>query len=230
MTRSTYARVAGFTFLIYIVMGVASLLLMNFTPPADDMTSRLASFAAHAQAVRTTIVLSLLTCFTAFILAVSLYGITREEDHELAVLVLACRVAEGLLNSLLVIVLLGLLWLGSAQGIDAPDPRIAAGIGAFLRKMRGWETTISAMFFAVGSTTFSYLLLRGRMVPVPLSWLGIIGSALLIITLPLHLVGFSVGSADTLFWLPILLFEVTISFWFILKGVTPASEERTAIA
>jgi hypothetical protein len=34
------------------------------------------------------------------VLAVTLYGITRDEDHELAMLGLVCRVAEGVLGSL----------------------------------------------------------------------------------------------------------------------------------
>ena len=38
----------------------------------------------------------------------------------------------------------------------------------------------SPVFFAVGSLLFSWLLLRGRMIPVGLAWLGVIASALLV--------------------------------------------------
>jgi hypothetical protein len=42
-----------------------------------------------------------------------------------------------------------------------------------------------AMYFAVGSTLFAWFLLRGRMIPVALAWLGVLSSALLVVILPL---------------------------------------------
>ena len=48
---------------------------------------------------------------------------------------------------------------------------------------------IGATFFAVGSTVFSYLLLRGRMVPASIGWLGVLSSALLVVLLPLQFIG-----------------------------------------
>lgn len=64
MTRTTIARVAGFTFWIYFAAGIASLLL-----------------AGNARA---TVVLSLVTSFSALVLGVTLYAITREQDPDLA--------------------------------------------------------------------------------------------------------------------------------------------------
>ena len=52
-------------------------------------------------------------------LAVTLYGITRDEDHELAMLGLVCRVAEGVLGSLSNIPsYLGLAVAGEGRGRD----------------------------------------------------------------------------------------------------------------
>ena len=62
----------------------------------DTVTARLASVAAHAPQIRTTIILNLLANFSALVLGVTLYGITREEDNELAVFAMICRVCEGL--------------------------------------------------------------------------------------------------------------------------------------
>jgi hypothetical protein len=52
---------------------------------------------------------------------------------------------------------------------------------------------VTATFFAVGSTLFSWLLLRGRMIPVPLAWLGVLASVLLVVLLPLEAAGFVWG-------------------------------------
>src|SRR5205085_4721122 len=112
---------------------------------------------------------------------VALHAITRDEDRELSVLALSCRVGEGVLGAIPTLAMVGLLWLGT-EGTDAPDA--TAWLAAYLLKLRGWGTTASAIFFAVGSTIFSWLLLRGRMIPAALAWLGVLASALLVVELP----------------------------------------------
>ena len=95
-------------------------------------------------------------------------------------------------------------------GAGAPDTIAAHALGAFLLKVTVWNVTISATFFSVGSALFSYLLLRGRVIAVPLPRLGIVASLLFAVSLPLQLVGFLRG-VGLLIWLPMLVFEVTIA-------------------
>jgi hypothetical protein len=172
MTRTTNARVAGFTFLFYIVAGISQLTL---------------SGRAHS-----TEVLSLFTSFSALVLGVTLYAITREEDPDLAMLGLACRVVEA---------------IPGHQG---------------------------AIFFAVGSLLFSWLLLRGRMIPVALARLGVLASILLVAILPLQRAGLFIGavnwfsSVTWLMWLPMLVFELTLAVWFIVKGVAAPAHRAAA--
>lgn len=158
----TYARVAGFTFLFYIIAGISSMALPNQSPIAD--------------------LLSLLLNFSAIVLGVTLYMITREQGPALALLALTCRVLETIHGE-------------------------------------------SAIFFAVGSTLFCWLLLRGRMIPIVLAWLGVIASALLVVVLPLQLAGLFGGSMSWsasitwIVWLPMLVFEVAFALWLLIKGV-----------
>lgn len=83
----------------------------------------------------------------------------------------------------------------------------------------------SAIFFAVGSLLFSWLLLRGKLIPAALAQLGVIASFLLVLLLPAQLAGLfggamSWGSSITwLVWLPMLIFEVVLAFWLMIKGV-----------
>ncbi|MEA2491538.1 MAG: hypothetical protein QOH21_3330, partial [Acidobacteriota bacterium] len=78
---------------------------------------------------------------------------------------------------------------------------------------------VCATFFAVGSTLFAWLLLRGRLVPVAVSWLGVIASALLVIVLPLQLAGALDGAVTQLAWIPMAVFEVVLALWLLVKGV-----------
>jgi hypothetical protein len=139
-------------------------------------------------------------------------------------LALACRVAEGVLGSLSIPRYSGLLWLAEAGvGTGAPDIPTTNALRAFVL-MPGPSVPIGAIFFAVGSTIFSYLLLRGRMVPVPITWLGVFASGLLAVVLPLQLAGFSTGPLTGYYqWLPALVFQVVLALWLLIKGVaTPA--------
>lgn len=166
-----YARVAGFTFLFYIAAGMTSLALAGRTNVTD--------------------VLGLLTSFSALVLGVTLYMITREQGPALALLAMICRIVEAIPGE-------------------------------------------SAIFFAVGSTLFSWLLLRGRMIPAPLAWLGVIASALLVLILPLQLAGLFGGpmtwsaSVTWLVWLPMLVFEVVLALWLLIKGVAVPAARSVA--
>lgn len=82
----------------------------------------------------------------------------------------------------------------------------------------------SEIFFAVGSLLFCWLLLRGRVIPTALAWLGVLASVVLVVILPLQLTGILAGASwatsNTWFiWLPMLVFEVVLSLWMLIKGV-----------
>ncbi len=227
MTRATNARIAGFTLLFYIAIGIASTVLMNRATSAEGTAAIIARVAGHTSDVRIDIVLELLQCVSAFVLAITLYAITRDEDHELAMLGLVCRVAEGVIGAIGIPKELGLLWLATTTGAHAPDPVAANALGAFLL-MPDPNPPIGAIFFAVGSTIFSCLLLRGRMVPVSLAWLGVFASALLVVGLPLQLAGFFTGPLAGYQWLPALVFELLLAPWLLIKGVAMTARTQSA--
>ena len=169
-SHRVYARVAGFTFLFYIIAGISSMALPDQSQVAD--------------------LLSLLLNFSALVLGVTLYMITREQGPALALLALTCRIMEAIHSE-------------------------------------------SAIFFAVGSILFCWLLLRGRMIPIALAWLGVIASVLLVVILPLQLAGLFGGSMSWsasitwLVWLPMLAFEVPLALWLLVKGVSVPKTSAT---
>ena len=218
MTRTTNARIAGFTFLAYIAAGIASMVLFRRATGAGGIAAKLAGIAAHATDVGVVVLLGLVQCFSAVVLAVTLYAITREEDHDLAVFGLVFRVSEGVIAAVSVPTTLALLWLATAGGADAPDASAAHALAAYLLRR---NMPLTATFFAAGSTAFAYLSLRGRMIPAPLAWLGVAASALLVAGLPLQLAGFLHGPITSVMWLPMLAFEVPLAPWLIIRGVAP---------
>ena len=161
MTRRTNARIAGFTFLFYIAVAFPSMVIFNRATNGEGMAAKLAGIAQHANDVRLSVVLSLAGCFSALVLAVTLYAITRDEDPDLAMLGLTCRVGEGLAGAVSIPATLGLLQLATATGPQSPDGAATQALAAFVLEQ---TPLVPAIFFAVGSTCFSWLLLRGRMI------------------------------------------------------------------
>ncbi|PYO88702.1 MAG: DUF4386 domain-containing protein [Gemmatimonadetes bacterium] len=216
MTRRRNARIAGIAYLLYIAVGLTSMQLSNRATSGDGMAAKLASMAVHATDVRLAAVLSLIGCLCALVLAVTLYALTCEQDRDLAMLALTCRAAEGIVGAASTPATLALLAIATTAGTNSPDPAGAGAVAAFVLN-QPW--LISAIFFAVGSTLFSWLLLRGRMVPAWLAALGVVASGLIAIGLPLQVLELLPALVTQLMWLPILVFELVFAGWLIVKGV-----------
>jgi hypothetical protein len=177
MTRTTAARVAGFTFLFYIVIGISSM-AGAFRGPAAGV----ATYAQNA---------------SAMILALTLFVVTRVEQPILAALGMIFRLAEGALGPSL-----------DLTGITVSQP-----------------TLVDATLFVIGSTFFCWLLLRGRMLPRPLAWIGVIASVILLVGLPLQLAGLLGAPLTMVMWMPMLAFEVPGGLWLLVKGVPPSRSQ-----
>jgi len=207
MTRNASARLAGFMFLFYIATALPAALLFNRATAGTGFAAKLASVAEHAPLMRASVVFTLITFVDAVLLGIGLYGLTRDEDPELALFALVCRAAEGTINAISVAVPVGLLWAAGASARAAPsDPADANTIAASLLAYGNWSTNISAACFAVGSTVFSYLLLRARTIPIWLAWVGVIGSLMLVVMLPAQLAGYVAGVGTQLVWIPVAVF------------------------
>lgn len=89
------------------------------------------------------------------------------------------------------------------------------------------------IYFAVGSTIFCWLLLRGQMINVALAWFGTATSAMLIVLLLGQAVlGITTNwsSPVTWFvWLPVLIFEVTLAVLLLTKGVARPISRSAAL-
>lgn len=175
MSRTRAARVAGFTFLFYIVVGISSMAGVFRGPAAT-----LATYAQNASAVT---------------LAVTLFVVTRVEQPAVAALGMLFRLAEGGLGSVI-----------ELTGITVRQP-----------------TLVDATLFAIGSTFFCWLLLRGHMLPRPLAWTGVVASVILVVGLPLQLNGLLNARLAALMWMPMLAFEVPGGLWLLVKGVPPSA-------
>jgi hypothetical protein len=223
MTPRTNGRLAGFMFLLYIVVGITHMVIMSqATGGGEDTAAKLASIARHASLMRVSVVLTLLEAICAMVIAVTIYTLTRDQDRDLAILAMTFRVAESVVGFASVARPLGLLSIATSSAAAPVDPAAANALGGLLLKSGG-PGAAGAFCFALGSTIYCYLFLRAQSIPVPLAWLGLLSSVLWVIVCPLQMVDVPVGPITWVMYPAMLLFEVTLALWLIIKGVRERS-------
>lgn len=223
MTRTTNARIAGVSYLVYIVAGLSAMAIFGRAARGDTVGAVLASVAQHPTQIGIAYLLSAVMAFSAIALGITHLALTRDEDADLAMFGMVCRVAEGVVGAAIPTGLV-LLWLATTADLDTG---VAHGVARFIRRLDSFGTLVSASFFAWGSTAFTWLFLRGRLIPAPMAWLGVAASLLLVAGLPLQLAGFLRGAITNLMWIPMAAFEIPLGIWLIARGVAPS---RAAIS
>jgi hypothetical protein len=220
--RQRYARVAGFTFLLYIAVALAESMLFDSAVGSGIASAKLAHAQANALMLRTAAVLSLIAVLCALVLGVALFVVTRDYDFHLALFGLAGRLAEGVMGIVYALPALG--FISAVQATNGVEPGAEAEIVvAMLLAVRHDAVIFSATCFAAGSAAFSVLLLWGRAIPNALGLLGLLASAGLLIALPIQLAVDARGPATLLIWLPMLAFELVLAVWLLVRGVEPVA-------
>ena len=89
-----------------------------------------------------------------------------------------------------------------------------------LLELRWMGTNIGTVFFAAGSTIYCYLLWKARLIPVPLSLLGLIGSLIVLVgvTVQTALSQPTYAGVSAVIWIPVAAFEIITGFWLLIKG------------
>ncbi len=217
MRRRTEAKVAGFAYLSYIVLAMSAAVLSGKTTAGTDTAQTLSTLANMIGAARTTVLLDLLQTVCALLLAVTLYRLSKAVDATIALLAMCFRVGEGLLGFLPIVSKLELMNLATAPGPQcANNPGCIAVAHEILKRP---DAGVSEFCFVVGGFLFAYLLLAGRLIPRWLAWIGVVTIGVQMICVPLEIAGILGASVVSWLWLPILLYEVPLGLWLILKGV-----------
>jgi hypothetical protein len=230
MTLRANARLAGLTLLIYFVAGIGSHVLFNQTSAGYGTAARLANIAQHVALVRVGALLQLVEFLCELVLAVTLFALTRDQDRDLALLAMSCRLTEGVIAALAAGSRLDLLAVAIAsRTATGPDAAAVQVLGASL--LNGTAGP-AALCFSVGNLIFASLFLRARSIPVWLASLGVVASILGLVEFSLEMLDLLHGPATIVAWIPMALFELILALWLLIRGVAvrsaPASSPTPA--
>ena len=221
------ARIVGAFFLIAMVTSlVGGIWLESIITPPDTLDN----VAAQGTQVAVAVLLELINGICVIGIAVMIFPILKKQDEALALGYVALRIMEAALIVAALCIPLALVVLG--QEYAAADAATASSLRNAGTTFLAARTVIAGqmlgIFFGLGALVLFYLLYRSRLVPRFLSIWGLIAAVSVLVWNLLEMVGLHI-SVGMVFVLPIILNEIFLGFWLIVKGFdAPAAAPGTA--
>jgi hypothetical protein len=144
-----------------------------------------------------------------------LYGAVKPIDNNLALLVLAFRLAEATLGGAQS--MLGYIVLNVRTSADYGNAFDAKQLSALVNLPALFN--IGAIFFGMGSSFFFYLFFNSTYIPKALSVLGLFACLLVPIICFGSLISPQHAKVLQFGWLPMALAEISAGLWLLVKSV-----------
>ncbi len=222
------ARVVGVLFLVAMVASLAGGVLIASVLDVPDYLTAVVEREAQVLAG---VVLELVNATAVIGIAVLLFPVLKRFSEALALGYVALRVIEVAIAVAAVVSPLALIALSRTYATAAPADAAALpllGVG-FLTVRAYLVGQLLGIFFSLAALILYYLLYRTRLVPRFLSVWGLIAVAAVFSWNVLELLGMHV-SAGMVFGLPIILNEIVLGIWLIVKGFNPSAAVDDAAA
>lgn len=227
-----YARIAGFVYLLLIVLFMGSQFLISRVEGTGDFALRLQHIASGQLFYRVGLVLELLASVFTVLLAYALYVVIRPVNERIAQLALYWRLGEAF-SGLFAFTSFAVLTLQSdPKYLQSLDLVRMEAIVKLANSADFASFNITTLFFSFGSTLFFWLFLQTRYIPRVLSVLGAFASVVTLLTSLGDLVFPAYANAIQFGWIPIFVSEIATGIWLLAYAVKvePRSESDTESA
>lgn len=205
---------------LFLVATATFLVSSALITPILDGPAYLAAVGKSSTLVVAAALLALIDGLAVVGIAAALYPILSLRHPALALAYAGMRIAE--LAIIAAYVLSPLLLVSLSRSEAAAD---SATTAAVLLAVRYWTLMLVYLFNGVAGLILGYVLLRTRLVPRPLSVLGLVGYATLFVAAVLDALGIISTSAGAgmVALVPGGLFELILPIWLFVRGFRTAS-------
>lgn len=221
------AKVAGFTFLFAIALVIFSNFNINFRfiiPNEAVETAR--NIIANQTLFRLNVVCNLIYLATVIVMFTSLYVILKPVNKNLAQAAAFFRLIYALMWGLMALNTFGALrLLGDAPYLPVFEADQLQTLSR-LHLSSSWDAYyVGLPFWGLASLVCSYLWLRSRYIQRALAVYGIISSLWCVICAFIFIIFPNFGKIVNLWFfdMPLVIFEITLGFWLLFKGLRPAA-------
>jgi hypothetical protein len=211
--------IAGALYIIGTLAGLLSIV------PAIDASDYLLKASANANQVLSGALFQFVMTIAYMGFALALYPVLRKFKESLALGFLSFRIIAAVFNIIGVVILCQLLSL-SQEYVKAgtPDASYFQTAGDLLRAGRDVVNHIAMILsMSVGGLMFYFLLFQTKLIPRWMSLWGLAGTLLTISAslLVLFHVTDIITTAYIVLNLPLILLEIILAIWFIIRGFDP---------
>lgn len=211
--------VVGVLFLIALVAAIVGGSIIDGILGESDYLSEI---AANETQLLVGALLELINGVAVIGIAVLLFPILKRQDEGLAMGYVALRIIEAIVIFAALIAPVALIAL--AQDNPAGDASSLQAAGAsFVAVRERLVGQFTGIFFGLAALLLYYLLYRSRLVPRLISVWGLIAVVLILTWNLLKLFDIEI-SAGMIFGLPIILNELFLALWLIIKGFNASAE------
>jgi hypothetical protein len=217
------ARIAGVLWIIGTVAGVLSLPFLGLLDAPDYMIK----ITENQNQVLIGALLVIIMAFACSGIAIWLYPVLKKHNEALALWSVGFRLIEAVFFTVATLGLLSLLTLSHEYvKAGAPDASYFQTLGTLLLAVHDWASNVLALIaFCLGALIYYYIFYRSKLIPRWLSGWGLIAILLHLAAGLLIMFGLMTpfSTIQLVLALPILLQEMVIAVWLIVKGFNPAA-------
>lgn len=216
------ARIVGILFLSVLVVYLTGALILESILSAPDY---LTEIFANENLVILGALLEITNGILYVGIAVLMYSILKQYNEGLARGYIAFRLIEFALQIVSDLSVLKLLSLSKEYAMaGANDQTYYEILGASLLSERYWSTQISSIAFTLCALLFYFAAYHLKFIPRFISVWGFIAASLVLISTTIGILGYDLGTAfEFLTGVPMLLNEVFLGIWLIVKGFYPST-------
>lgn len=230
-SQRTAAKVAGLSYLFTMVIVVfANYGLLNPLFVPGNAAETAGNIVAHQTQVRIIVVCFLSYSLGTVVLLSALYVILKPVNPGLALAGAVFRLVFAMLWLLSTLNLLGALrLLGNYAYLQAFELDRLQSLARLHLAANFDDYYVGLPFFGLAATVCAWLWLKSNYIPKWLALFGVIASAFCVLCAFVYLVfpGFNKIVDDYVFDTPMAVFELTLAFWLLFKGLPRAETTAT---
>ena len=207
------ARIVG----VLIITALGSSMFSGVFLESINSPDYLTAVTANGDKVLIGVLFMVTLTVSVVAIPIVMFPIFKEYSESLALGYVVSRIFEGISDAVIALSYLLLLTLSREfVAVVAPVASNFQTYGALLHALNHWTSVLENFPYGLGVLIFSYLLYQSELVPRWISVWGLI-SATLLLTMGL-LRMFSDSDSVVFLAIPIILNELVLAIWLILKG------------
>ena len=232
------AKVAGGIFL-FIVIGwtLHWVLVDSKLHVTGNVAATINTIMAKELLFRIGLMDELVFSIVGIVLALALYIMLKPINKHLALLALCWKLIDAIVVIVNVLIaFIALQMLNGKTFLTELKLEQLQDIAGLFFNIRANGATIAMLFLGLGFIVFFYLLFKSKYVPGILAGFGILAyflisvNSLANILMPRNAAALTmVSPVGMIFMTPSILFELTIGFWLIFKGINVQAKENPAL-